>query len=292
MAFILPFKQVDVFTNVPFKGNPVAVINCLNITEDQISSKQMQAVANWTNLSETTFIFKSSHPECHYKIRIFTPLNELPLAGHPMIGTCKAFLEFTETKNVSKMYCESKLGVIELSIASTGEISFKAPPADIEGIAAEASAGYQKSLGCEPVASPKLVRVGPKWVVFLVSDAEKCYGVNPDFAKLKHISNIFEHTGLILAGSKSGSMTNFEMRAFAPAEGVDEDPVCGSGSLALTRYLHDHFKYSETTQINITEGGRLGRDGHIKTCVSIIESETSYSTGGDAITIINGTISI
>ena len=82
----LPFQQVDVFTAVPFMGNPVAVV----LEGDALSVEQMQAIARWTNLSETTFICSPTDPGADYRLRIFTPKNELPFAGHPTIGSAHA----------------------------------------------------------------------------------------------------------------------------------------------------------------------------------------------------------
>src|SRR6202007_2480969 len=84
----LAFQQVDVFTAVPFKGNPVAVI----LDGDALSGEQMQSIAAWTNLSETTFVCAPSDQRADYRLRIFTPRRELPFAGHPTIGSAHAVL--------------------------------------------------------------------------------------------------------------------------------------------------------------------------------------------------------
>ena len=83
------FKQVDVFTDVPYRGNPLAVV----LDGDGLSTDEMQRFANWTNLSETTFVLPPSDPQADYRVRIFTTDVELPFAGHPTIGTCHAWLE-------------------------------------------------------------------------------------------------------------------------------------------------------------------------------------------------------
>ena len=85
----IPFKQVDVFTSIRFKGNPVAVV----LRADGLTTEQMQQIANWTNLSETTFVIPAVNPRADYRVRIFTPGAELPFAGHPTIGTAHALLE-------------------------------------------------------------------------------------------------------------------------------------------------------------------------------------------------------
>ena len=84
-----PFAQVDVFTTTPYAGNPVAVV----LDGTGLSTEEMQRFAHWTNLSETTFVLPPSEPEADYRVRIFTPVLELPFAGHPTLGTCHAWLD-------------------------------------------------------------------------------------------------------------------------------------------------------------------------------------------------------
>ncbi|WP_202755363.1 PhzF family phenazine biosynthesis protein, partial [Burkholderia cenocepacia] len=86
---LVRFKQVDVFTSVPFKGNPLAVV----FDADSLGDDAMLEIARWTNLSETTFLCTPTDPEADYRVRIFTTGGELPFAGHPTLGTAHAFLE-------------------------------------------------------------------------------------------------------------------------------------------------------------------------------------------------------
>lgn len=293
MTMKLPFLQVDVFTSIPFMGNPVAVVNCMNVTDGLISDEQLQSIANWTNLSETTFLFKPTEEKCDYKVRIFTPANELPFAGHPTIGSARAYLEFTGRTKVKSLLQECELGIVDLSIADNGKISFRAPSVNIEEISHSAINEYQQSLSIEHLATPKLLHVGPKWVVYLTSNADTCYNANPDFAALAKVSKHYGHTGIILAGKKPGERNEYEMRAFAPCEGVDEDPVCGSGSIALIGYLQDLYEVQETTEFKITEGGRLKRQGHISSrVVAEKDGEVSFVSGGDSVIIIEGSITL
>jgi len=83
------FRQVDVFTSEPFRGNPVAVV----LDGEGLEDEELQTFARWTNLSETTFVLPPTDGEADYRVRIFTPGNELPFAGHPTLGTCHAWLE-------------------------------------------------------------------------------------------------------------------------------------------------------------------------------------------------------
>lgn len=291
MPFKLPFKQVDVFTSQGFKGNPVAVINCLGIDESEVTQEQLQAVANWTNLSETTFIFKPSSDQFDYKLRIFTPKNELPFAGHPTVGSCKAFLEFTNQigkKNV--VYQECGVGRVELTIKDN-LISFQGEQTIVEDIPEQVANDYAKALNVIPIEPVKLLKVGPNWVVILVDEAQLCYDCNPDFSKVNQISQVNDHTGIILAGKKKGTDSEYEMRAFAPVINVNEDPVCGSGALSLIRYLKDTENVEHTTEIKITQGGRVGRNGQISGIIKVHSNDNiTYHVGGDAVTVIEGQI--
>ena len=293
MTLQLPFKQVDVFTSKGFKGNPVAVINCLNIEESQVTKEQLQAVANWTNLSETTFIFKPSSERYDYKLRIFTPRSELPFAGHPTIGSCKAFLEFTN--NIGKktvVYQECGVGIVTLTIRDS-LISFEAAKTSVKHIDTSVANEYYQALGVTTTRPPRLLDVGPRWVVILVDDAQKCYNANPDFAKISLISKVNDHVGIILGGKKIGTANEYEMRAFAPVINVDEDPVCGSGALSFIRYLKDVDDIKETTEIKISQGGRLGRNGQIHGTIKVHDnSSISYHIGGDSVTVIEGQIKL
>src|SRR3954452_20028071 len=117
----LPFHQVDVFSAVPFKGNPLAVI----AEADGLDDAAMQAIANWTNLSETTFLSRPQDPSADYRVRIFTPQRELPFAGHPTLGSCHAWLEAGgEAKDVIAQECGAGL----VPIRRGEHLAFAAPP--------------------------------------------------------------------------------------------------------------------------------------------------------------------
>src|SRR5262245_4070174 len=117
----LRFKQVDVFTAKPFLGNPVAVV----IGAEELDTAAMQRIANWTNLSETTFLLASKKGD--YRLRIFTPRHELPFAGHPTIGSAHAALESGFVSKKKKLVQECGAGLIELAVEDDGKIFLKGP---------------------------------------------------------------------------------------------------------------------------------------------------------------------
>lgn len=120
---IFSFKQVDVFSSVPLKGNPLAVV----IGAEGLNDAQMSAFANWTNLSETTFLLPPTVPEADYRVRIFTPHGELPFAGHPTLGTCHAWLEVGGVPKGREVVQECAAGLVRVR-HENGELAFAAPP--------------------------------------------------------------------------------------------------------------------------------------------------------------------
>ncbi|MFI7048316.1 PhzF family phenazine biosynthesis protein [Streptosporangium sandarakinum] len=119
-----PFAQVDVFSSQPFKGNPVAVI----LDGDGLDDEQMQQIAKWTNLSETTFVLPPSTAAADYRVRIFTPGGEKPFAGHPTLGSCHAWLESGDTpRDPGLIVQQCVVGLVEVRRAE-GLLSFAAPP--------------------------------------------------------------------------------------------------------------------------------------------------------------------
>ena len=116
------FMQVDVFTTTPYKGNPVAVV----LDGADLSDEQMQQVASWTNLSETTFVFPPTAPGADYRVRIFTTSSELPFAGHPTLGTAHAFMAFSGVARDSVVQ-ECAAGLVPVRRSGAG-LAFAAPP--------------------------------------------------------------------------------------------------------------------------------------------------------------------
>src|SRR5262245_12888742 len=160
------FKQVDVFTKVPFQGNPVAVV----IGAEGLDSAAMQAIACWTNLSETTFLQKSAKAD--YKLRIFTPSMELPFAGHPTLGSAHAALESGFVKKKDRLTQECLAGVFELAVEADGKIFVKGPAPKLTEV--------PPIPGIEVLSPPLRVDVGAVWVVSEVRDAAYLAALKPD----------------------------------------------------------------------------------------------------------------
>ncbi|MGI4848807.1 MAG: PhzF family phenazine biosynthesis protein, partial [Janthinobacterium lividum] len=195
------FKQVDVFTSVRFKGNPVAVI----LRGDDLSSEQMQQIANWTNLSETTFVLPAFQAGADYRVRIFTPGSELPFAGHPTIGTAHALLEagaITPKQGVLVQECKAGLVTLQVSRKPDGSqsISFTLPQASITPLDAAAVTELEAILGAPVNASfpPCLVDVGPRWIVAQMESGEAVLENKPDLQRMARQDTGARATGVTI----------------------------------------------------------------------------------------------
>lgn len=289
---------VDVFTATPFKGNPVAVI----LDSAGLTTEQMQAIANWTNLSETTFINpdpplqgrvtgeagggapSSGYPPHHYHIRIFTPRAELPFAGHPTIGSAHAVLSaglVTPQNGIITQH--SAVGPVEIAVPDDWRdsgLSFRLPPHQISP--APEPEVLAVAIGAPLLAAPAIVNVGPKWVIAELADEASVRTLTPDLAALAAYDRRHATTGLtIFAASPDGAVT---VRSFAPADGIAEDPVCGSGNGAVAAYRLGLGQTGEGIAYTASQGREVGRDGHI----AIRYAADGIHVGGRAVTVVEG----
>jgi len=287
------FKQVDVFTKTPFKGNPVAVI----LEGDGLTTIQMQQIANWTNLSETTFVLTPSDAKADYRVRIFTPNAELPFAGHPTLGTAHALLEagiIHDREGVVIQECEAGLIKLTVTVDSEGEqsIAFDLPEPKLSQLTVSQHDELEAILGC-PLKSdskPMLVDVGARWLVTQLSSAKDVLAAKPDLQRMKIQDSAHGYTGVVIFGEyEADSIASLEVRAFAPAHGVNEDPVCGSGNGAVAAYIR------ATGQVELlgkdliaSQGAAIGRAGFLQLSIS----DSVIQVGGNSLTCIQGTLTI
>ncbi|MBM4409860.1 MAG: PhzF family phenazine biosynthesis protein [Chloroflexi bacterium] len=280
------FKQVDVFTQVPFLGNPVAVI----LDGSGLNTGEMQAVARWTNLSETTFILPSEHAD--YRLRIFTPLSELPFAGHPTIGSAHAAIEAgLVTPRAGRLTQECTAGMIDLHTEPDGRIFARAPKPSVRRVdvdLARLSSAIGAPIEADP--APALVDVGPVWLIVQVPSIEALSGATPDLAAVSMMSAAAGAIGIsaFTIDTRMDAAERVHLRTWAPAAGVPEDPACGSCNAALGAYLGATGLLSRTGRSYVAPQGRqMGRDARIAV---IVRSPEKVEIGGHAVTVIDGII--
>jgi PhzF family phenazine biosynthesis protein len=273
-----PFSQVDVFAPGPKAGNPVAVVH----DADSLTTEQMQSFANWTNLSETTFLQKPTHPEADYKLRIFTPASELPFAGHPTLGSAHAWLDKGQPRRDGELVQECEAGLVKIRRAGT-DLAFAAPPlvrsGPVEAAALE-QAVASLGIGASEVLGSNWVDNGPGWIGIRLESAEQVLGLQPDFALMGQLC-----VGVI-GGYPEGGPADFEVRAFVPGFSVPEDPVTGSLNAGLAQWLLGEgvVDGNYTAQ----QGTVLGRGGLVTINV---EGEDIW-VGGTSRTVVSGRVSL
>jgi len=225
----LRFKQVDVFTTVPFRGNPVAVV----FDADNLADSEMQRIAHWTNLSETVFI-QTSH-EGDYRVRIFTPQFELPFAGHPTIGTAHAVREAgIVSRDRAEFTQECAAGIIPISVGPDDILSARVPRPRITDISLDQSTMISL-VGDDSCTDGIVVDVGPLWMVARIATTERLYGLHLDTNKIIELSRKTKSVGLCMY--TVDEHRDVHVRSFAPAAGIFEDPVCGSGNAAVAAHV-------------------------------------------------------
>lgn len=283
----VPFRQVDVFTQIPFLGNPVAVV----LDSGALSTEEMQRIARWTNLSETTFVLPSDVAD--YRLRIFTPLNELPFAGHPTVGSAHALIEaglVTPRDGVLTQECLA--GVISLRVDDEGRVFARAPRPSLRPATTD-SARLASAIDApiERVPPPGLVDVGPVWLI-AQTDEQHLAAARPDLAAVDAISREVGAIGIsafaIVPGI--GASERVRIRTWAPGAGVPEDPACGSCNAALGAFLGATGLLSRTGRSYVASQGReMGRDARISVSVGGPEE---VEIGGHAVTVIEGSINL
>jgi PhzF family phenazine biosynthesis protein len=287
----LPFKQVDVFTEKPFLGNPVAVV----IGAEGLATEEMQRIAAWTNLSETTFVLSPSSEQADYHLRIFTPKQELPFAGHPTVGSAHAVMEsdFAAPRG-GKLRQECVAGLIELTVEDTKigkRILVQAPRAKVSLLTDNNNRLLNTGLGaaCDSSNAPLRVDVGVVWLVVDMSDAGVVATLKPDLDRLLEVSIETQAAGVTVFGRSNDGHSTLHVRSFAPALGVPEDPVCGSGNASVAAFLmHWGLVEQYGAEYAARQGMQVGRDGQ----VAVRIDGKSIQIGGYAVTCVDGSLRV
>ncbi|QMS55564.1 PhzF family phenazine biosynthesis protein [Kocuria varians] len=255
-----PFAQVDVFSADPYLGNPVAVV----LDGSDLTDEQMARFARWTNLSETTFVLPATTTDADYRLRIWTPHGELPFAGHPTLGSARAWLRAGNDPRVAgTLVQECAAGLVRIHAPSSGSsedddaaLSFEAPPTVRSGdLEDDVLRTIVEGLGitARDVLAHQWVDNGPGWAAVVLDSADKVLALDPDVAALG------AHKVGVVGPAPEGSAHRFEVRAFVPGTRGYEDPVTGSLNASLAQWL---IRTDRTPREYVArQGTRLGRRG-------------------------------
>jgi PhzF family phenazine biosynthesis protein len=283
------FRQVDVFTDVPYLGNPVAVV----LEGDGLDDEAMAAFARWTNLSETTFVLPPTDPAADYRLRIFTPSGELPFAGHPTLGSCHAWLGGGGTpKDPERVVQECGVGLVQIR-RDGPRLAFAAPPRRRSGpLDDELLDRIARGLGIAPEAilGHAWVDNGPGWCAVRLGTAAEVLGVRGDFG-------VLGDTKLGVVGPHPAGGPDdpaFEVRAFFPGSPDPdgrvtvgfEDPVTGSLNASVAQWLREEGL--APADYVAAQGTALSRAGR----VHVHDDGERIWVGGDCAVCIAGVVAV
>jgi PhzF family phenazine biosynthesis protein len=281
---------VDVFTARPLLGNPVAVV----LDADDVSASDMQRIAAWTNLSETTFVLRPTVAGADYRLRIFTPREELPFAGHPTVGSAHAVLEAgVVPAATSRLTQECAAGAVAIRIepAAGGRRLFaRVPRAGVRPTPAVDAGAVGEALRAPlAAAAPLAIDVGPVWLVAALEREDTVRALRPDAGAVAELSRRLEAVGVtVYAPSSSGGVV---VRSFAPLSGIVEDPVCGSGNAAVAAHAAATGGLGRLGRgWHASQGREVGRDGTV--LVRVADDGRTIEIGGQAVTVVAGSLAI
>jgi PhzF family phenazine biosynthesis protein len=239
---------------VPYRGNPLAVV----VDAEGLDGGTMQQFANWTNLSETTFLLPPTRPEADYRVRIFTGSEEFPFAGHPTLGSAHAWLEAGGVPGRDGILVqECAAGLVRVK-RDGARLAFAAPPLTRTGAVAEEDLVHVAAglgLPREAMLDASWLVNGPQWIGVLLESAEQVLAIKPDYAAMAGLK-----VGVI-GPRPGGSAVDFEVRTFIPGDAAAEDPVTGSFNAGAAQWLIRSGRAPESYLA--AQGTVLGRSGRV-----------------------------
>lgn len=306
-----PFQQVDVFTDQPYFGNPLAVV----LDGQGLDDAALQRFARWTNLSETTFLLPPHNPAADYRVRIFTPDRELDFAGHPTLGSCHSWLQAGGAPRSREFIVqECRVGLVKIRpepiAAGRQRLAFAAPPLKRSAPSPAVLAQIAAALGlrASQIIAAQVLDNGLAWHGLLLDSPDTVLQITPDYQGLVKlnvdvgVASIYPRNGtpqLIARASReaqafggktpadAGPVPDLEVRAFAGSVGGFEDPVTGGLNASLAQWLiadkHAPARYLAS------QGVCLGRAGQVH-----IERDASGQVwvGGESVTCITGKVKL
>jgi PhzF family phenazine biosynthesis protein len=279
------FVQLDVFASARGCGNPLAVV----FDADGLDAAAMQAIAAWLNLSETTFVLPPTQAGADYRLRIFTPRQELPFAGHPSVGTAHAVLEHGLVKSrEGRLVQECAAGLLPLRIEGEGSqrrLHVRAPHAvERAGDPATVMASLRGvQLG---QLRPALVDNGPRWWCIELADEAAVRTLAPDLETMSRASVATGAVGVAVFARCRDRPFQLAVRAFVPADGIPEDPVTGSANAAIAAWMHQNDALPALRYLS-SQGREVGRDGIVECSV---DPDGEVWIGGQTQTVITGAL--
>jgi PhzF family phenazine biosynthesis protein len=273
------FDQVDVFTDTALRGNALAVVH----GADALADDRMQALARWTNLSETAFLLVPTDPGADYRVRIFTPGGELPFAGHPTLGSCHAWLgRGGAPKRAGEIVQQCGVGLVRIR-RDGAALAFAAPPLARKEVSADDLDAVLAALGIgrERLVAAQWLSNGPNWLTLLLDSAATVLALAPDGARMQRFAEVG-----VVGPHAPGSECAFEVRGFVCHPMLHEDPVTGSLNAGVAEWLIGAGRAPD--RYVAAQGTRLARAGRVR----IVREGGTAWVGGESVTCIRGEVEL
>jgi PhzF family phenazine biosynthesis protein len=281
------YLQLDVFADRPGAGNALGVV----VDSDGLDGRAMQAIAAWTNLSETIFLLPPTQVEADYRVRIFTPRQELPFAGHPSVGAAWAVLDQQLVQAAGgTLVQECDAGLLSVR-RGNDTVHVRTPNAQLQCSGDAHADGLRLALrGMQPGGLPaELWSNGPDWWLVELADEAAVRAARPDLSAITALTRATGAVGLAVFGRSDDARHALVVRAFCPADNIPEDPVTGSANAVIAAMLHTHGALPSGSRRYVASQGReLGRDGRVEVA---LDDDDAVWIGGQVQAVIRGSFS-
>jgi PhzF family phenazine biosynthesis protein len=279
------FLQLDVFATRRGCGNPLGVV----LDAEDLDAAAMQAIAAWLNLSETTFVLPPTQAGADYRLRIFTPRQELPFAGHPSVGTAHAVIDRRLVKpREGRLVQECGAGLLPLRVEGEGKqrlLHVRAPRGVERAADPAAVLASLRGVGLGAIR-PALVDNGPNWWCIELDDEAAVRTLAPDLESMAKATSLTGAVGVAVFARCTGRSYALVVRAFVPADGIPEDPVTGSANAAIAAWMHTNDVLPALRFVS-SQGREVGRDGIVEIAV---DSDGEVWIGGQTQTVVEGVL--
>lgn len=284
------FVQVDVFADRPGAGNPLAVV----LDAEGLDDAAMQAIARWTRLPETTFVFPSTSDDASYRIRMFSPRREVPFAGHPSVGTAHVVLEAgIASVRDGHLVQDGIAGKLPLEVVGAGDtrtIAVRTPRASVLETATADDPRLRDALAGLPLGAlpPVLMDGGRRWWLAELASEAQLRAVTPDWAAIGALAEATGSMGLCAFARSDDPVHHLAVRAFVGATGHFEDAASGAANATLAAWLAERGALpGQDGRYRISQGREVGHDAIIELHV---DDNGDVWSGGRVQTVVRGTI--
>lgn len=285
------YVQLDVFADRPGAGNPLAVV----LDAEGLDDAAMQAIARWTRLPETTFVFAATQPGASYAIRMFSPRREVPFAGHPSVGTAHVVLDAgLATPRDGLLVQEGIAGVLPLRVDGEGNartIAVRTPRARVIEVGDVASHPLLRdALRTLPAGSlpPALVDGGRRWWLAEVPDEATLRSAAPAWDAISALAKQTDSMGVCAYARAEGQPYDLVVRAFVGAPAAFEDAASGAANATLAAWLTSRNALpGGRDRYTVSQGREVGHDARLQLHV---DADGDVWSGGHVRTVVNGRI--